>query len=276
MLIKLITVLHLRLFVLFVFILFAVSIKAADVPKLNAWVIDETKTLSKQQINSISEKLAHHEQNTSDQFVVLIIKTLGNEPIDEYAIKVFNEWQLGQPNKDNGLLLVIAKDDHNLRIEVGNDLKNKITDPVIKKIIKRNITPLINQGDYFLAIDITVDKLINKATVSHANIKTLVPNWPISLTLICSLFALLIPFSLYFFSAQFLKKQLTLKSCYLIYFIPSIALSLILLNLFGSSIKSNTVTLIYCFTITLTSYVNAGILIFIVRYIKKTIKKDSL
>ncbi|AWM79306.1 hypothetical protein DKL61_02450 [Gammaproteobacteria bacterium ESL0073] len=275
MLIKLIKGLHLKLFFLSVFLLFAVSIKAAEVPKLNAWVIDETKTLSKQQINSISEKLAHHEQNTSDQFVVLIIKTLGSESIDKYAIKVFNEWQLGQPDKKNGLLIVIAKDDHKLRIEVGNDLKNKITDPVVKKIIKRNITPLINQNDYYHAIDITVDKLISKTTVSHANIKTLIPNWPISLALICSLFALIIPFSLYFLSTRFFKKQLTLKKCYHIYFIPSIALSLILLNLFGSSIKSNTVTLIYCLTITLTSYINAGVLIFIVCYIKKIIKKAS-
>lgn len=273
MLIKSITAPHLKLFFFFSLLLLSLISHAADIPKLNAWVIDETKTLTKKQINILSEKLANHERDSSNQFVVLIIKTLDKETIEDYSSKVFKHWRLGQLGKENGLLLVIAKNDRQLRIEVGDDLADKINSTLVKNVIKDDMTPLIKKNDYFDAIGIAVDKLITKATSNHNDIKALIPNWPISLTIICTIFTLIIPLSLRFSSIHLFKKPLPLKTCYLLYFIPSVALSLALLNLLGSSIKSGMIIFIYCITITLSSYVNAGILLFLIRYIHKAISK---
>lgn len=140
--------------------LFSVLSMADDIPELSAWMIDKTNTLSAAQQSELNKLLENHEKQTQEQFIVLMIPTLNGESIEEYAVKVFEKWQLGQKGKDNGLLLVIAKNDRKLRIEVGYGLEGKITDAVSGRIIRNDIAPYFKNNDYFGGINHGVQKLL--------------------------------------------------------------------------------------------------------------------
>ena len=130
---------------LFFVSLLANSILALEVPFLSGRVIDETGVLSAESKLSIENKLKEHEKATSNQVVVLIIPSLEGEVLEEYSLKVATTWKLGQKKKDNGVLLLIAKEDRKLRIEVGYGLEGSLTDALCSRIIRKEITPSFKQ-----------------------------------------------------------------------------------------------------------------------------------
>jgi uncharacterized protein len=119
------------------------------IPKLKERVTDFTNTLSFQEWQQIDRELKTLEDTTSTQVVVLIVNSLEGVSIEEFANKTFTENKIGQAKKDNGVLLVIAKQDHSMRIEVGYGLEGVLTDAVTSQIIRREITPYFKADNYF-------------------------------------------------------------------------------------------------------------------------------
>jgi uncharacterized protein len=131
-----------------------------DIPKLDQRVSDFTNTLSFQEWQSLDRLLKSFEDSTSTQIVVLIVNSLEEISIEEYANKTFEVNKIGQTKKDNGVLLVIAKQDRKLRIEVGYGLEGVLTDAITSQIIRQEILPHFKEGNYFGGIVTGVDAIM--------------------------------------------------------------------------------------------------------------------
>jgi uncharacterized protein len=132
----------------------------AKIPVLTSRVTDLTGTLSSTQIASIEQKLTAFESTKGSQIAVLMVPTTQPEAIDQYALRVVEKWKLGRKKVDDGVLLVIAKDDRRLRFEVGYGLEGAVNDLTVKRIITETIAPFFKQGQYYEGINAGLDRLI--------------------------------------------------------------------------------------------------------------------
>ncbi|MGA9666426.1 MAG: YgcG family protein [Gallionella sp.] len=123
------------------------------VPPLTQRVTDLAGTLDAQQIQNLESRLAEFEKNKGAQLAVLIVPTTQPETIEQYGIRVVEAWKLGRKNVDDGALLLIAKDDHALRIEVGYGLEGVLTDATSNRIIDEIIVPYFKRGDFYAGIE---------------------------------------------------------------------------------------------------------------------------
>jgi uncharacterized protein len=130
------------------------------VPALNARVTDLTGTLTAEQQSAIEQKLAAFEARKGSQIAVLIVPTTQPEDIAQYSIRVVDQWKLGREQVDDGVLLLVAKNDRRLRIEVGQGLEGVLTDATSRRIIASTITPLFRQGDFAGGINAGLDRII--------------------------------------------------------------------------------------------------------------------
>lgn len=128
---------------------FTASAEEIAVPALTAHITDLTNTLSAEQRSTLEAKLQALETQKGSQIAVLIIPTTQPETIEEYSIRVVDQWKLGRKKIDDGVLLLIAKTDRKLRIEVGYGLEGVLPDVIAKRIIAEDITPHFKQGDYY-------------------------------------------------------------------------------------------------------------------------------
>jgi uncharacterized protein len=119
------------------------------VPALTRRVTDLTSTLDAQQIQSLESRLAEFEANKGAQLAVLIVPTTQPETIEQYGIRVADKWKLGRKGVDDGALLLIAKGDHALRIEVGYGLEGVLNDATANRIIDEIIVPRFKRGDFY-------------------------------------------------------------------------------------------------------------------------------
>jgi len=124
------------------------SANAQDVPFLGGRVNDYAGMLSSSSVSELGWLLRSHEDSTSNQVVILTINTLNGASLEEYSIKVAQTWKLGQKGKDNGVLLLIVKDDRKMRIEVGYGFEGVLTDALSSVIIQSEIIPKFKKGDY--------------------------------------------------------------------------------------------------------------------------------
>lgn len=131
------------------------------VPQLRARVTDLTGTLTAQQIASLEQKLAAFEQRKGSQVAVLIVPSTRPETIEQFGIRVAEAWKLGRKGVDDGALLLIAKDDRELRIEVGYGLEGALTDATTHRIIDEIITPSFREGDFYGGIDAGVTRMLS-------------------------------------------------------------------------------------------------------------------
>lgn len=138
------------------------SFARADVPvpPLQTRVTDLTGTLSEQQRQALEQELAAFEQKKGSQIAVLIVPTTDPETIEQYALRVAEQWKLGRKGVDDGALLLVAKNDRKLRIEVGYGLEGVLPDAGAKRIVSDIIVPYFKQGDYYGGIKAGVDKMI--------------------------------------------------------------------------------------------------------------------
>ena len=118
------------------------------VPALAARVTDLTGTLSKEQRAALEETLKAIEEQTTAQIAVLLVPSTAPETIEQYSMRVVEAWKLGRKGVDNGLLLLVAKNDRKLRMEVGYGLEGTIPDAIARRVIAETITPHFKQGDY--------------------------------------------------------------------------------------------------------------------------------
>ena len=127
----------------------ASSVFAQDVPVLKQHVTDQTGTLNATQIAELEAELVALEQRKGSQLTVLIIATTGSEALENYSLQVAEKNKLGRKKTDDGLLLLIAKDDRKARIEVGYGLEGAVPDALASRIIREYLTPKFRQGDFF-------------------------------------------------------------------------------------------------------------------------------
>jgi uncharacterized protein len=135
---------------------------AADVavPPLSGRVVDQTGTLSASDISSLTQTLKDLETRKGSQVAVLIVPTTAPETIEQYSIRVAEAWKIGRKKIDDGALLVVAKDDRHLRIEVGYGLEGALTDVTSKRIIDEIIVPKFRSGDFAGGISAGVERII--------------------------------------------------------------------------------------------------------------------
>lgn len=132
-----------------------------EIPALEAHVTDLTKTFSTKQKEQLEEKLSTFEQQNGSQIAVLIIPSTIPEDISQFSLRVVNTWKLGRAEFNDGVLILVSKDDRKVRIEVGTGLESKITNDSAQHIINDTLAPSLTQGDYYSGINNAVDNLIS-------------------------------------------------------------------------------------------------------------------
>ena len=135
------------------------------VPPLTARVTDLTGTLTAEQQTALEQKLAAFEAAKGSQLAVLIVPTTRPEEIEQYSIRVVDQWKLGRGTAggkkvDDGALLLVAKNDHRIRIEVGYGLEGVLTDAMSNRIISETIAPAFREGNFYEGIDAGVDQMM--------------------------------------------------------------------------------------------------------------------
>ena len=138
---------------------FAAFADVAVLP-LTGRVVDQTGTLSSSDIDSLTQTLRALELRKGSQVAVLIVPTTEPETIEQYSIRVAEAWKIGRKKIDDGALLVVAKNDRKLRIEVGYGLEGALNDATTKRIIDEIITPKFRSGDFAGGISAGVDRII--------------------------------------------------------------------------------------------------------------------
>lgn len=168
------------LFFLFVLsnatVLFAQS---DDLPTIVDPVTDLTETLDRSEYYDLRRQIIHFEDSTSNQIVILMIPTIGDNDIREYAIRVLEKNKIGQKGKDNGVLILVAKDDRKLSIEVGYGLEGVLTDAICDQIIRYEIRPHFRDGDYFggLSAGINAIMMVTKGEYKADDANGEVEDW---------------------------------------------------------------------------------------------------
>jgi len=130
------------------------------VPPLVGRVVDQTGTLNSSFIDSLNQRIRSFEQRKGSQIAVLIVPTTQPETIEQYSIRVAGTWKIGRKKIDDGALLVIAKNDHKLRIEVGYGLEGALTDVTARRIIDEVIAPRFKEGDFAGGISAGLTRMI--------------------------------------------------------------------------------------------------------------------
>ena len=123
----------------------------AQIPVPQLWGIrvhDEARILAQATVDKLEKELKVYEDSTSNQIAILTISSLDDEPIESYSLRVVEAWKLGTEGKDNGVLLLIAVDDHKMRIETGYGLEGVLTDAMCSRIIRNEIAPAFRQNQY--------------------------------------------------------------------------------------------------------------------------------
>jgi uncharacterized protein len=133
------------------------------VPPLTGRVIDLTGTLSGGAVNRIENELANFEAKKGSQIAVLIVPSTQPEDIEQYGIRVAEQWKLGRKGVDDGAILLVAKNDRRVRIEVGYGLEGALSDAISNRIIDETISPHFKLGDYDAGVEEGVKQMISVA-----------------------------------------------------------------------------------------------------------------
>ncbi|MBL0103000.1 MAG: TPM domain-containing protein [Bacteroidetes bacterium] len=147
-----------RILLLSLFAFFATGLTTfaddSDFPaRPNTIVSDFTGTLSPDELQALERKLVAFDDSTSTQIAVVIILSVGNYDISDYTVQLFNRWKIGAEGKNNGALLLIAKEDRKLWITSGYGLEGALTDAMCKRVIENDITPRFKAGDFYGGVD---------------------------------------------------------------------------------------------------------------------------
>lgn len=150
----------------FALVLFGIQVSAQNVlpaPNPPRLVVDAAHLLSGDQVQILEQKLDAFSDSTSNQIAVVTINSLDDYPIEDYANKLFREWKIGTAKNNNGILLLISKDDHKIRIEVGYGLEGAITDVMSSDIISNDLTPNFRNENFYAGIDEATTSLMQAA-----------------------------------------------------------------------------------------------------------------
>jgi uncharacterized protein len=137
-----------------------------NLPPLTGRVVDRANIVSAEVEQSLTTKLASLERQTTDQLVVVTLENLRGKPIEDWGRRLGNGWGIGQKNKNNGVLLIVAPNERKVRIEVGLGLESTLSNQRSAEIIDRKILPLFRQGRLEVGIVTGVDSVID--VLEHA------------------------------------------------------------------------------------------------------------
>ncbi|PIE56554.1 MAG: methanol dehydrogenase [Desulfobulbus propionicus] len=142
----------------------AVNVQARDIPKLTARVNDLAGLLSPGTVQQLEGSLASFEREQSTQIVILTITSLDGDNLEDFAIRLAEQWQIGQQGLDNGAILIIARNERKIRIEVGYGLEGSLTDLVAGRIIRTVIRPHFKRGDFDAGVLAGTSAMMNAVT----------------------------------------------------------------------------------------------------------------
>ncbi|MDD4901474.1 MAG: TPM domain-containing protein [Patescibacteria group bacterium] len=126
----------------------------------SGFVNDYTGTLAAEQKQALENKLSQFEKETSNEIAVVMIKSLQDDTIENFAVKLFEDWKIGKQGKDNGVLVLVAKEDKEMRIEVGYGLEGALTDAQAGWIVNQLMKPAFKNNDFFGGLDAAVEKIM--------------------------------------------------------------------------------------------------------------------
>ncbi|MCB1164996.1 MAG: TPM domain-containing protein [Leptospiraceae bacterium] len=152
----------LRIFLLAVcFVVGSLSAQEVPLPDLERPVMDQTGTLTDSEIQSLESKILALQNDQGSQIGILIIPTLDGIPIEDFSIRLADKWKLGRKGVDDGVIIIVAKNDRTLRIEVGYGLEGPIPDAKANRIVELIIVPRFKQGEFYEGLDEGLDAIIS-------------------------------------------------------------------------------------------------------------------
>lgn len=136
----------LRFSLLFLLVLVPAAFAALQFPQLTGRVVDDAHILSPATVETLDRELADYERGTTNQVVVVTLKSLDGDAIEDYGYQLGRAWGIGQKDKNNGVLLIVAPNEHKVRIEVGYGLEGVLTDAISSEIVQGVILPKFRAG----------------------------------------------------------------------------------------------------------------------------------
>lgn len=155
--------------ILFLLTLWCLPVLAQQiaVPELRQQVTDITGTLSTSEQQSLTQQLQDITQKTRAQVAVLIVPSTGDDSIEQYATRVFDNWRLGDAKRNDGILIIVAWSDRTVRIQVGYGLEEKVTDALAGDIIRSNMIPAFKQQKFAQGLELAINALNSQLTSQH-------------------------------------------------------------------------------------------------------------
>ena len=151
------------------------QLKIPEKPTFIPPIIDSTNTLSSQEKESLYKKLAIYSDSTSTEMFVMIVSTTQGEDIARYATDLGQKWQIGQKGKDNGIILLVAKDDRKMTIQNGYGVEHLLTDALSRRIIENVIKPNFKENQYYQGIDEGTNAIFKVLKGEFKNVKSKKP-----------------------------------------------------------------------------------------------------
>ena len=149
-----------RLFLIILLFTTFTFAQSIQVPHLAQWANDYSETLSPEELSSLNNKLKTYEDSTSNQVVLCMIYTLGDIPLEDYSYQVARQNNVGTKKNNNGIVLLVVKNDRKLRIEVGYGLEGALPDALASSIIRNEIVPYFKRDQYYSGINAGIDAII--------------------------------------------------------------------------------------------------------------------
>lgn len=171
-------------------------------------VNDYTGTLSNSELLSLESKLTAYNDSTSTQIAIVILSTTYEYPISQYAFQLGEKWGIGQKGKNNGALILVAKDDREVFIATGYGLEGAIPDALAKRIVEMQIVPAFKQGQFYRGLNEATDTMM-KLAAGEYTADDLKPRFPYELVIIFSIFLIIMLLGVYASFRQAKKYAMT-------------------------------------------------------------------
>jgi uncharacterized protein len=130
-------------------------------PRSNTLVTDYTNTLSSEEQQSLEQKLVDFNNSTSTQIAVVIMQNVGGYDIADYAVQLFNQWKIGQAAKNNGVLILVSKENRKVFINTGYGIEGALPDALCKRIVTNDIVPNFKAGNYYGGLDAATNSIMS-------------------------------------------------------------------------------------------------------------------
>lgn len=164
-----------KIIIILSLVLLVLSLPALSFPKLTGRVVDDANIFNNSEERQLNSLLLGLEKDANIQAVVVSVKSLEGYAVDDYTIRLAEEWQIGSKASDNGLIMLVAPNERDVRIEVGYGLEHKITDGMSGYVIRKDIIPNFRSGGYFAGIKAGLTTINNimtgKTTITQEEIR---------------------------------------------------------------------------------------------------------